>query len=105
MCTLLKFGSLKHLSTNLTASWLSIRVAKGALHADTMPRLSASESFSYSSNIDFGSTPTRTRSKDEARDVGRGKVIGRLRMPAVHCAVLHTKTVPDGSDERSSADN
>jgi hypothetical protein len=96
------FGSIKRLSTNF---WVSTCGVKAALHADTTPRASCSESDAYSSCVLLGSTPTRRRN-DGASNFRKGIVMGKVRMPPVHCTVLQTRTCSVSPvHANSSADN
>lgn len=104
MVTTDPLGSLKRLWTSLLASLVGAETPKLELQADNTPHAPSSDSMLYSSHFNFDPNPTRTRSFDDFRVLARGNVIGRVRIPALHCTVLHTTTSSEGPD-RSSADN
>jgi hypothetical protein len=96
--------SRKRLWTSFSASLVGTETSKIELQADTTPHAPSSDSMLYSSRPSFDSNPTRTRSFDDVRVLTSGNVTGRVRIPALHCTVLHTTISSEGS-ERSSADN
>jgi len=97
-------GSVKRLWTSFLASLVGAETTKLELQADNTPHAPSSDSMLYWSHFNLDPNPTRTRSIDDFRALVSGNVTDRVRMPALHCTVLHT-IISSERPDRSSADN